>query len=479
MLSKVRYEWKWKSIVQLRTQVALSVLKPAPLQMSMRPLTRQTATHRRRRTHLRPQRVEEPSTGLGPRVLPEMSSGPPSVAVSTNTVDSSSDSCVTNPMVRISGITEIGRDGKTSKIVTWKPPFEVQKGCEASFAEICERAESVRFPVDAVPVPTGSTPYGTTDELFDRLQKAIAAQARLPERASRLLAYWVISTWFPDGLSLAPGLAILGPSYEGDLVLRTLRNFCRNPLLLTGITAADLRKINWRIPPTLLCFEPNLTKQMAAILGSAAARGYMAGGAGTYLDFYCSRAFYIGDEVSVDRVPRCSVQVNLLPTVTPACATQGDSRLTEMEVQNLQNQLLDYRLKNLVRVHNSKFDASQIDIRHSCCRERTGRLHRRLRRDCNQTSFRCSRRLRASVNQTARLGSRLSHWKRLSTCATRVNRNFLPARLRLKSIASKRRVANASPIAQKTSAILLKKVGLYTRRLGKARQGPGRWIWPR
>ena len=304
--------------------------------------------------------AEEPSTGHRTRVLPGTSSSPASLAVSSNPEASNSDSRVTNPVVRISGIREIGRDSKTSKLGSWKPAFEVQKGCEASFAEICERAESVRFPADAVPAPTGSAPYGATDELFDRLQKAIAAQACLSERASRLLAHWVISTWFPDALPLAPGLAILGPAYEGDLVLRALRNFCRNPLMMTGITATDLRKIDWRTPPTLLCFEPNLTKQMAALLGSAAARGYLAGGAGSYMDFYCSRAIYVGDEVSVDRIPRCSIQVNLLPTATPACATQDESRLPEIKVSELQNQLLNYRLKNLVRVHNSKFDASQL-----------------------------------------------------------------------------------------------------------------------
>jgi hypothetical protein len=126
-----------------------------------------------------------------------MSRGPASVAISTNPVVSHSDSRVENPAVRISGIREIGRDGKTSEMTFWKPPFEVEKGFEASFAEIFERAESVRAPMGAVPVPTGSTPFGTTDELFDRLQKAIAALACLSDRASRLLAYWTLSTWFP------------------------------------------------------------------------------------------------------------------------------------------------------------------------------------------------------------------------------------------------------------------------------------------
>jgi hypothetical protein len=47
--------------------------------------------------------------------------------------------------------------------------------------------------------------------------------------------------------------------------------------------------------------------------------------------------------------------VNVNPT--GASAAQNASRLTESTVQELQNQLLGYRLKNLVKVYNSDFDA--------------------------------------------------------------------------------------------------------------------------
>jgi len=303
--------------------------------------------------------VEEPSSVLGVGTSLATSSIPASVAVSTHSVINDSDSCAANPVLRISGITEKGRDVKTSRITSWTPPFQVQKGFEASFEQIFKRAESVRAPMDGVPVPTGSTGYGCTNELFDRLQKAIAAQASLSERASRLLAHWTLSSWFPDALPFAPSLALVGPAYEGDLVLRTLKNLCRNSLMMTGITIADLKKINWQIPPTLLCYQPNLTKQMAALLGSAATRGYLVCSAGKYQDFYCARAFYVGEEVSVDRIPRFSIQVNVLPTAN-APATEKVSRLTELEVQDLQNRLLDYRLKNLVRVYHSDFNSSGL-----------------------------------------------------------------------------------------------------------------------
>jgi hypothetical protein len=228
-----------------------------------------------------------------------------------------------------------------------------------SMEEIIQRATRVRAPWNAIPAPTGATSYGTTGELFLRLQKAIAAQTSQSEQASALLAYWTIASWFPDGLTLAPGLAIIGPAYEGDLVLRTLRNFCRNSLMMTGINTTNLKNINWNIPPTLLCYAPSLTKQMASLLGCNTRRGYMVVDADYYKDHYGPKAIFLGEAVSVDRLPRCSVQVSVLPTAT-ACATQKASRLAELEVQELQNELLGYRVKNLVRVYNSDFDASTL-----------------------------------------------------------------------------------------------------------------------
>ena len=286
-----------------------------------------------------------------------MSSPPATVATSTNVAVGDPEPVVANPVRKISGIEEIVRS-KTG-ITSWKPPFEVETGCESGILAIIQRAELVRSPLNATPVPTGTTPYGTTDELFTRLQEAIAAQAFLPARTSALLAYWAISSWFSDGLAAAPGLGIVGPLYEGEsLGTAALRNF--------SDTLDDddrghfhrLKKVRWYLPPTLLFYEPNVSKQMATLLGCTTRRGYLVGDADGYKDFFGPKAFYLGEEVSIDRTPRCSVQVTVHPTA--ASAAQTASPQTESLVQDLQNQLLLYRLKNLVKVYNSDFDAPAL-----------------------------------------------------------------------------------------------------------------------
>jgi hypothetical protein len=302
--------------------------------------------------------VDEHSTGhrvVGPTAT---SSAPPSADASTNSVSGHSQGCGAMQVLKVKCIEEPVRTGENN-LSSWKPPFEVDRGSERSLKEIIQRAEFVRAPSQSTPVPNGSARYGTTDELFVRLQQAIAEQSSLPEQPSVLLTFWTISTWCADGLSIAPGLSIVAPEFEGDLILRTLRNFCRFPMMLTRADISSLLKVNWRNTPTLLFYDPNITKQMATVLGSATSRGYMAGDANRYKDFYGPKAVYLGEEVSIDRIPRCSLQVRLQPTA-PARATQHSLRQTEAVVQDLQNQLLRYRTKNLVRVYNSDFDASLL-----------------------------------------------------------------------------------------------------------------------
>jgi hypothetical protein len=269
-------------------------------------------------------------------------------------VTSHSQSSTPKRVLKVKCIEEMARNSN-SNLTSWEPPFEVEEGSEGILREIIQRADFVRAPWHATPVPTGSARYGTTDELFARLQEAIAALTFLPAQTSSLLSYWTFATWFIDALPIAPGLGIVGPPHEGDLVLRALRNFCRYPLMMTGISIRVLMKVDWRIPPTLLCYEPNLTKQMASVLGCATTRGYMVGNDGGYKDFYGAKTFYLGEEVSTDRMPRCSIQVNVNPTSAPA--TQNALQLTEATIQDMQNRLLQYRLKNLVKVYNSDFDA--------------------------------------------------------------------------------------------------------------------------
>jgi hypothetical protein len=301
--------------------------------------------------------ADELTTGPGAEAPATPSNNAASAGASTNSVTSHSQSFSSKPVTKVKVIKELARNSDYTSTY-WKPPFEVPEGCESSIEAIVRRTALVRSPLAAIPLPNDSAPYGTTDELFGRLKNAIAAQASVSAQTSALLSYWTLSTWFSDGLSLTPGLVIVGPAHEGGLVLRALRNFCHYPLMLTRADIPSMERANWNTTPTLLLYAPNISKQMVTNLGCSSARGYMINSGGRYKDFYGPKGIYLGEEVPVDRIPRCSLQVRLLPTA-PAFAMH-QSPLTEATVQDLQNQLQEYRCKNLVRVNNSNFDASLL-----------------------------------------------------------------------------------------------------------------------
>lgn len=301
--------------------------------------------------------VDELSTATIAETQPETSHIPIPLTISADLDASHSDDLAAKRVLKWKGIDEIVRTSKTA-ITSCKPPFEAEEGSEADITAIIRRAELVRSPLGATPAPTGTSQYGTIDGLFTRLQEAITAQTMLPAQTSALLTYWTISTWFTDGLPLAPGLVIIGPPYEGDLVLRTLRSYCRYPLMMAEVNRGDLKNVDWHVSPTLLIFEPTMTKQMASLLGCTTSRGYLVSAGGRYKDYYGPKAVYLGEELSIDRTPKCSVRVHLNPSLERAA--QDVPPLTEPEVQDLQNQLLRYRLKNLVRVFRADFEAAEL-----------------------------------------------------------------------------------------------------------------------
>jgi hypothetical protein len=129
--------------------------------------------------------------------------------------------------------------------------------------------------------------------------------------------------------------------------------------MLTGADISSLQKVSWDSTPTLLFYDPSVTKQMASILTCSTGRGYMIGSANGYKDFYGPKAIYVGEEAHAVRTPRCCLQVSVNPAT--ARAPQTIVPLRESTVQGLQNQLMKYRQKNLVKVYRSGFDAAGLN----------------------------------------------------------------------------------------------------------------------
>ena len=221
------------------------------------------------------------------------------------------------------------------------------------------RAEYTRDPWERMPIPTIGEDYGTTEELFARIKLAIAEQTHLSDNDSALLTLWVFSTWFCDVLSLAPGLVIIGSAHDGDAVLRTLYAFCYHPILVAGMTTATLSDIRWDKKPTLLIFEPSLSKRSAGLLCSSTRRGYLtlrtvAGSPRSAFDYYSSKAIYVGEDPPSKAMLQHCIHINVSPT--PGDYSQQVAPISEEMTQLMQNLLLGYRVVNLPEV--SKLERS-------------------------------------------------------------------------------------------------------------------------
>jgi hypothetical protein len=191
-------------------------------------------------------------------------------------------------------------------------------------------------------------------EIFTWIKHTIGAQTHLSDANIAVAAFWVISTWFQEVLTVLPCLAITGPGHEATELLRVLHDFCRPSLLLAGFRRGDLKDVHRH---TLLISEPNLNKQTAALLGNLTNRGFMIVEQRSYLNCHSSKAIYIGDDPTIKRI-----QHAIYIDVTPALdAEKGiPPEWVQQNIEYVSGHLKKYREKNLDHVRRLAFSASGV-----------------------------------------------------------------------------------------------------------------------
>ena len=251
------------------------------------------------------------------------------------------------------GIEEVlGPEGETRTI-----QYSVEVGRENDFAKILDRSLRQWNPWHSILRPGNLEPYGTTLELFARIKLIIAEQTGLRDKVSTLLTFWAFSTWFKESLSVAPILVISGWAHQGELILRTLRAFCYHPLLMAGLTAANLEEVPWQWRPTLLISDSILDKRMAQLLECATSRGYQSLHQKSPYDYFGPKAIYLGTELP-ERAMTYSVLINASETMKSE--SRRISCLSDETIQHFQDQLFQYRVQNLQRAFQSDFNASGL-----------------------------------------------------------------------------------------------------------------------
>jgi hypothetical protein len=174
-------------------------------------------------------------------------------------------------------------------------------------------------------------------EIFTRIKHTIGAQTHLSAANITVAAFWVISTWFQDALTLLPCLAITGPAHEATELLSVLHELCSGSVLLAGFRRGDLMDVSRR---TLLISEPNLNNQTAALLGNFTNRGFMIVEQRYYLYCHSSKAIYIGDDPKIKRIQH-AIYIDVTPALNAEKGIPPDG--VDLSVEDLNAQLAKYR----------------------------------------------------------------------------------------------------------------------------------------
>jgi hypothetical protein len=207
--------------------------------------------------------------------------------------------------------------------------------------------------VRAVRWPTHTSECGSTRQLFDRILRLISENVGIAEEPAHLLVYFIFSTWFPDRLTVAPGLEIVGSAVsEGIQLLRFLHCVCRRSILLVGMPQLDLMSLPLSLYPTLLIDRPAPTRSLRSFLSASNRRGMVSVRRGKILGVCCPKAVYFG----LDEVPEavaCGLLQITLPPTRILTQVLEDEKLNEIAAE-LQNKLLAYRLANFAKIRVSQ-----------------------------------------------------------------------------------------------------------------------------
>lgn len=102
----------------------------------------------------------------------------------------------------------------------------------------------------------GAKPYESANSLLVDLVAIITECLDLSTNQAILLACFILSTWFPEKLPIAPCVAFVGLPRSGETTaLRLLDLLCRRSLLTSDVTSASFYEAFNRVTPTILIYE--------------------------------------------------------------------------------------------------------------------------------------------------------------------------------------------------------------------------------
>ena len=205
-------------------------------------------------------------------------------------------------------------------------------------------------------LPTHAAEFGSTRELFNSMLAFVRQYSSIDLEKAKLVAHFALASWFPGCSSEALMMVITGAELESLQLLRVLHCLCRRALLLrAGSRASGVYAFPELRPTLLIDARDQSTSALRAMMIPGSEDFYVTRKGGLAQDC-CAKAIYAGD--LSDPVFR---RRGLHMSITPSVGIPILDANTRLRVANeLQPQLLQYRLVNHSAVKNSDFDLSRF-----------------------------------------------------------------------------------------------------------------------
>jgi hypothetical protein len=209
---------------------------------------------------------------------------------------------------------------------------------------------------DAMYLPTNVTTDFSARQVFEGVCHILRGCPALSDAQCELLSFWCIATWFADRLDFIPRMTITGSRYAADLLFALLRRLCRRAILLAGIKPAVLQQIPINLLlPTLLIRQINASKSANELLDASDRRNYFVACGKELNHYYCAKCIYVGERYDPQHAGK-----GLYIHFARNASFSRVELPSENTTQDLQNQLFTYRSFYL----NRRFDRDTAQLSH-------------------------------------------------------------------------------------------------------------------
>src|SRR5690349_20471694 len=119
--------------------------------------------------------------------------------------------------------------------------------------------------LEALTSPGRSSDYGLTVDIFSQISN-LFVDCGLSEDSAQMLTYFVLASWFPESLPVAPCLILTGAEVEARVFLQLLTSLASYALPLAEININVFDCLPIHIQPTFLIsrVDPSMWRALYA-----------------------------------------------------------------------------------------------------------------------------------------------------------------------------------------------------------------------